>query len=275
MTPRRNVRSSLTLQVDDSTAFVLAVAPARGVPIAWEALTVSLDGRPVEVQELDEDPLTRLRLFSTTPGLLMIDYAAELIGRAPEAAVTPTDSIVYLRPSRYVQSDTLTPFARATFPGLDGAHHDGARLVREVSAWVHDRLDYVPDATSPTGGAVETLESGQGVCRDYAHLTAALLRALDVPARLVSVYAPQLEPMDFHAVVEALVDVGDHRRWVAVDSTRLAPRRGMVRVATGRDATDTAFLTNTLSDIQLLRLEVDAASTETLDDDPEELVALS
>ncbi len=261
----------MILQVDASTAFVLAVSPARDLPLAWEALTVSLDGRPVEVSELDEDPLTRLRMFSTTSGLLMVDYAAEIVGRAPEAAVTPTDPIVYLRPSRYVQSDTLTPFARETFPGLNGPHQDGARLVREVSAWVHDRLDYVPDATSPTGGAVETLESGQGVCRDYAHLTAALLRALDVPARLVSVYAPQLEPMDFHAVVEALVD----GRWVVVDSTRLAPRRGMVRMATGRDATDTAFLTNTLSDIQLLRLAVDASSSETLDDDPDELVALS
>jgi transglutaminase-like putative cysteine protease len=261
----------MTLQVDDSTAFVLAVNPAREVPLAWEALTISLDGLPVEVAELDEDPLTRLRLFSTAPGLLMVDYAAEVVGRAPAAVVSPTDPIVYLRPSRYVQSDTLTPFARETFPGLDGAHHDGARLVREVSAWVHERLAYVPDATSPTGGAVETLESGQGVCRDYAHLTAALLRALDVPARLVSVYAPQLDPMDFHAVVEAIVD----DRWVVVDSTRLAPRRGMVRMATGRDATDTAFLTNTLSDIQLLRLVVDASSSETLDDDPDELVELS
>jgi transglutaminase-like putative cysteine protease len=79
-----------------------------------------------------------------------------------------------------------------------------------------------------------------------------------------------LQPMDFHAVVEVLVD----GEWVVVDSTRLAPRRGMVRIATGRDATDTAFLTNTLSDIQLLRLEVDAASSEPFADDPDELVVL-
>ena len=40
----------MTLQVDDSTAFVLAVSPARGVPLEWEALTVSLDGHAVQVQ---------------------------------------------------------------------------------------------------------------------------------------------------------------------------------------------------------------------------------
>ena len=38
---------------------------------------------------------------------------------------------------------------------------------------------------------------------------------------------------------------------------------------------DTAFLTNTLADIQLVRLDVGAVSDEELDDDPEELVALS
>ena len=177
-----------------------------------------------------------------------IDYEATVIGRAEPLPVEPTDEIIYLRPSRYVQSDIMQPFARETFPGLDGA-----ALVRAVGAWVHDRLTYVPEASTPTGGAVETLEAGAGVCRDYAHLTAALLRALDIPARLVSVYAPQLQPPDFHAVVEAVVD----GRWVVVDSTRLAPRRGMVRMATGRDAADTAFLTNTMADILFRTLEVE------------------
>lgn len=265
----------MTLQVDARTEFILAVSTARGVPLAWEAITVSIDGNAVEPRELDEDPRTRLQLFETGQGLLMIDYAAEVEGRAPAPSVSALDPIVFLRPSRYVQSDTLTPLARETFPGLTGSHHDGTRLVREVSAWVHDRLVYDSGSTSPTGGAVETLDSGRGVCRDFAHLTAALLRALDVPARLVSVYAPGLVPMDFHAVVEALVDLDGRRQWVVVDSTRLAPRRGMVRIATGRDATDTAFLTNTLSDIQLLRLEVDAASSESFEDDPDELVALT
>ena len=80
---------------------------------------------------------------------------------------------------------------------------------------------------------------GQGVCRDYAHLTITLLRALEVPARLVAVYAPGLHPMDFHAVVEADVD----GTWCVVDATRLAPTRSLVRICAGRDAADTAFLT--------------------------------
>jgi hypothetical protein len=45
--------------------------------------------------------------------------------------------------------------------------------------------------------------------------------------------------MDFHAVVEADVD---GTRCV-VDATRLAPTSSLVRICSGRDAADTAFLT--------------------------------
>ena len=266
MTLRREVRSSLTFEVVDPTAFVLALSVAEGVPTVVETLRVALDGESVAPRPLAEAHGTRLALFEAGPGILQVDYAATVIGRAAPAAVDPLDPIVYLRPSRYVQSDTLTPFARDTFPGLEGA-----ALVRAVGDWVHAHLDYRPDATSPTGGAIETLDAGAGVCRDYAHLTAALLRALDVPARLVSVYAPQLDPMDLHAVVEALVE----GRWVVVDSTRLAPRAGLIRMATGRDATDTAFETNTLADVELLAMSVDARADVEFSDDPDELVELA
>lgn len=266
MSLRREVRSSLTFEVSDPTAFVLALSVAEGVPTVVETLRLALDGDAVTPRPLTDPYGTRLAIFETGPGILQIDYAATVIGRAAPAVVDPLDPIVYLRPSRYVQSDSLTPFARDTFPGLDGA-----ALVRAVGDWVHDHLDYRPDATSPTGGAIETLDSGAGVCRDYAHLTAALLRALDVPARLVSVYAPQLDPMDLHAVVEALIE----GRWVVVDSTRLAPRAGLIRMSTGRDATDTAFETNTLSDVELLAMSVDAHADEEFIDDPDELVELS
>ena len=88
-----------------------------------------------------------------------------------------------------------------------------------MAAWVHRRLVYTSGASRPVDTAVDTLLAGQGVCRDYAHLTITLLRALEIPARLVAVYAPGLSPMDFHAVVEADVD----GVWCVVDATRLAP----------------------------------------------------
>jgi transglutaminase-like putative cysteine protease len=263
---RREVASTMVLEVVEPTALVFAVAVASGVPTTVESLRIRIDGDELAPREVPDRHGGRLHVFDAPPGILAVDYAATVAGRAAPAPVEPLDAIVALRPSRYVQSDTLTPFARRTFPGLDGL-----RLVREVEAWVHDRLDYEAAASSPTGGAVETLDAGAGVCRDFAHLTAAILRALDVPARLVSVYAPGIEPPDFHAVVEALVD----DRWVLVDATRLAPRSTMVRIATGRDAADTAFETNTLADVRLLRLDVRASSDPAATEDPAAVLDLT
>jgi len=98
----------------------------------------------------------------------------------------------------------------------------------------------------------------------------ALLRAHDVPARLVSVYAPGLQPMDFHAVAEAYVD----GEWHVVDATALAPRETMVRIATGMDASETAFLSQHHAAVNLNRLKVTAVVDELPQDDVTELVAL-
>ena len=261
---RRDVGSSLVLRVSDPTAFVLAVAVAEGVPATDESLAVRLDDVPVDVRETSDAHGTRLHLFETGPGMLHIDYAAAVIGRAAPPPVVEGDLVTYLRPSRYVQSDSLTDRARELFGGLDGR-----ALVVAVEDWVHTHLAYDGGSTSPTGGAVETLDVGAGVCRDFANVTAAFLRALDVPARFVSVYAPELSPPDFHAVVEAYVDGS----WVVVDATRLAPRTGLVRIATGRDSADTAFLTNTLADIELLEIDV-RASGDPSTDDPADIVVL-
>jgi len=110
----------------------------------------------------------------------------------------------------------------------------------------------------------------QGVCRDYAHLVVALLRALDVPARLVSVYAPGLDPMDFHAVAEAFVD----GQWRVVDATTLAPRQAFLRIATGRDAADTAFMSVHHGMASLDAMQVTAVADRLPTDNVNELVSL-
>jgi Transglutaminase-like superfamily len=112
----------------------------------------------------------------------------------------------------------------------------------------------VPGSSDPIDGAAGTLLADAGVCRDYAHLVIALLRAVNVSARLVSVYAPGCDPMDFHPVVEACVE----GQWRVVDATCLAPRQSMVRIATGRHAADTAFLDNHKGAITLRSMKVTA-----------------
>ena len=112
--------------------------------------------------------------------------------------------------------------------------------------WRRCRRGWAPDWTTCRARATrstarsDTLLAGAGVCRDYAHLVVALLRAVNVPARLVAVYAPGCQPMDFHAVAEAFVDGSGG----SSTPRCLAPRQTLVRIATGRDAADTAFLDN-------------------------------
>ncbi len=115
-----------------------------------------------------------------------------------------------------------------------------------------ERLAYQPGSSDTLDTAVDTLLAGSGSCRDFSHLAITLCRALGVPARFVAVYAPGLSPMDFHAVVEARRGTG----WEILDPTRLAPRSSLTRIATGRDAADTAFATTLSGEAELLYSEV-------------------
>ncbi len=223
-----------------------------------EALDVRLDGAPLEVSVIGDSHGTRLHAIRAEMGLLTIDYAATVEGREPPPPSVEQDRIRYLRPSRYCESDELAATAIAEFGGLTGYS-----LLQGVSSWVGTRLDYVPGSSLPTDGAVRTLLARQGVCRDYAHLCVALLRASGVPARLVSVYAPGLDPMDFHAVCEAYVD----GMWCVVDATALAPRSSLVRIATGRDAADTAFMTVVSGHADLIDVAVGAVADALPNDD--------
>jgi transglutaminase-like putative cysteine protease len=261
----RNVSARLELETAGTSNLVLGVAVAARELISAEQLTIVLDGSPIEPEELVDRHGTRLHRFVADAGRMTIDYSAELTGQLEPAKVDPLDLVVYLRPSRYCESDSLTPTARSEFAGLSGA-----ALLTAVGDWVHDRLRYVPGSSRVTDGAVGTMLSREGVCRDYAHLVIALLRAIDVPARLAAVYAPGLSPMDFHAVAEAYVDGG----WQVVDATGLAPRQSLVRISTGRDAADTAFLTNHWADLTLNDLRITAVTDDFQLDDGRSPVAL-
>jgi transglutaminase-like putative cysteine protease len=255
----------MEIEVAGLSEMVFSMAVARESSVTEEVISFEFDGAPVQYTELVDRHGSRLQRFEAGPGHLSVSYRAVVEGHAGPPPVDELDLITYLRPSRYCESDSLLPTARSEFRGLIG--HE---LLTAVTLWVWERLAYVPGSSLVTDGAARTLMARRGVCRDYAHLVIALLRALDVPARMVSVYAPGLSPMDFHAVAEAYVD----GQWWIVDATRLAPRQSMVRIATGRDAADIAFLTNHWADLSLATLEVMAIVDELPTDDGEQLLQL-
>lgn len=96
----------------------------------------------------------------------------------------------------------------------------------------------MPGVSDENTMASDTYLARQGICRDYAHVLIALARAADIPARFASVYAPSVEPPDFHAVAEVYLGGA----WHLVDPTGMAQADEMAVIGVGRDAADVAFM---------------------------------
>lgn len=261
----RVVSCALELDVAVAAEIVLQIEAASSP--AWRAdgaVLATSDGRPLPVDVLSGEHGTRVGVLAAPSGKLAVTYRAELAPAdrcAPQDGATSPDlshleRIRYLRPSRYCPSDHLVGFAVSEF----GTDAPARQRVEAVTAWIRQRVGYVPGSSSVHDSAEHTLLTTAGTCRDFAHLGVALCRALGVPARFASTYAPGLAPMDFHAVFEAW----DGERWCAQDATGLAPRASMVRIATGRDAADTAFATVLSGIATLTMIDVSAIVTGTL-----------
>jgi transglutaminase-like putative cysteine protease len=250
----REVSSRIKLSVTEPADLVFSVAVAASNAVESETMTITVDGSPLEPVELSDAHGTRLHRVTAPVGTLELAYDA-VVGAGEPLDEAPLDAVEYLRPSRYADSDRLANVAASYVGDLSGWD-----LVQGVRRWVLENVTYAPGSTDPVDGALETYLSREGVCRDSSHLIVAFLRARGVPARLVSAYAPGLVPMDFHALAEALVDGA----WHVVDGTGLAARPALVRIATGRDAADTAFLTVQSGRADLLNVQVNAYASDGL-----------
>lgn len=145
------------------------------------------------------------------------------------------EAIPYLWPSRYCPSDRMRNFAADLFGSIEGPYSKA----RAISDWITAHVSYQSGSSTEQSSAMETFERRQGVCRDFAHLGVAFCRALNIPARYVSVYSHLLEPPDFHAVFEICIG----GIWYLFDPTQLAPMNGFTRIAAGRDAADVSVAT--------------------------------
>ncbi|MDY0909109.1 transglutaminase family protein [Microbacterium sp. CFBP9034] len=246
---QRVVTAELDLELGSSVDLIFQISAAQPVPVISEQLTFTQGDRVYTPTEIVDQSGSRLHRLLGESGRLEVRYEATVDGQATTSRTSDLEAITYLRPSRYCQSDEVFQQARRQFKGLQG--HD---LIAAVSEFVATSTTYTPGLSQGTDSAVTTLMTGQGVCRDYAHVVIALLRAMDMPARYAACFAPGLQPMDFHAVAEAYLDGA----WYVIDGTRLANRRSLVRIATGRDAADCAFLSYHGGYVGLERMRVDA-----------------
>lgn len=246
---QRLVTAELDLDLGASVDLIFQIAAAQPAPVLREELTFTQGDRVYTPTEIIDQSGSRLHRLLGEAGRLEVRYEALIDGQVAQRTTSDLEAITYLRPSRYCQSDEVFSQARRQFRGLQGLE-----LITAVSEFVASSTTYTPGLSQGTDSAVTTLMTGQGVCRDYAHVVIALLRAMDMPARYAACFAPGLRPMDFHAVAEAYLDGS----WYVIDATRLANRRSLVRIATGRDAADCAFLSYHGGYVGLQRMRVDA-----------------
>ena len=166
--------------------------------------------------------------------------ADEHAPQCPPVAL-PDDSLIYILPSRYCLPDVLGDEAWSRFGGLP----EGYGRVQAICAYVHGHLEFQYGSTTALSTAADVNAAGRGVCRDFAHLAISFCRALNIPARYVFGYLPDLDippdpaPMDFAAWME--VWLGD--RWWTFDPRNDARRKGRIVIGRGRDASDVAMAT--------------------------------
>lgn len=255
---KSQIRVGCELQYDvkapSSFLFNLAVAPNEHQQILTENLQLNPQLQATRSEIGEGNCVQRV---TSQAGSLGLTYSAgvevfAVSNQVPEIdehryAELPSEVLTYLNPSRYVESDRLAEYARRQF----GSMSPGYQRVQSICDWTNAHLAYAPGSTDNLTTACDVLVGRNGVCRDFAHLSIAMCRALGIPARYVAAYAVDMQPPDFHGLFEAYLE----DRWYLFDATRLADACGLVRISTGRDASDTPFAT-IVGDAELISKQV-------------------
>ncbi len=196
---RRDVGTTLAFNFIVPSVIAIQVAAAStGEGELSEQLDVVWGDEAISVPVIETAGANcgRVHIIEAEAGPVTIRYSASTASSArvqePPECATPSmyddEVITGLRQSRYCPSDMMLGFAQSELGAFVGTDKTAAA----VASWVFERIIYQPGSSGPTDTAIDTLLSGVGVCRDLAHLTITMCRALGVPARLVSVYAPGL-----------------------------------------------------------------------------------
>jgi transglutaminase-like putative cysteine protease len=238
-----------TAQVPTPTVF--QVQPRDEAPVSLTRQEWSVEPTTTTRRYIDlyGNPCLRLVL---PPGASTLRYDAtalvpdateEVDESAPELPPEelPDDVLMYTLPSRYCLPDMLGNEAWERFGTLAPGYGRVLAIVNHVNS--HLKFQY--GSSSALSTAADVNASGFGVCRDFTHLAITFCRALNIPARYVFGYLPDMDvepdpaPMDFCAWME--VWLGD--RWFTFDPRLNQPRKGRIPIGRGRDASDVAMAT--------------------------------
>ena len=235
--------------VDTPAVFQVEPLDAAPVSLARREWSTEPETRVRRYADLYGNPCTRVVLPAGRSTLrfgasvLVPDATEDADRHAPELPPEqlPDEVLLYTLPSRYCLPDVLGDEAWSRF----GAVPAGYDRVQAICDHVHGHLTFRYGASGPLTTAADVNASGFGVCRDFTHLAISFCRALNIPARYVFGYLPDMDvppdpaPMDFAAWME--VWLGD--RWWTFDPRNNRRRKGRILIGRGRDASDVAMAT--------------------------------
>lgn len=165
-----------------------------------------------------------------------------------EVQQLPDETLPFLLPSRYCESDRFSQMAASIVEGKAAGYEQCAAVVD----YIRSTTRYTPGSGQDIVSACDVNEMADAVCRDMAHLGIACCRALSIPARMVVGYLENLQPMDLHAWFEAYVG----GRWYTFDPTQDTLQGGRIAIAYGRDAADVAIYTQFGNPVELISMNV-------------------
>ena len=241
---------------------LLSVHPSRYGDLRTPA-TISSDGPAPLLTNVD--PFGNLRTRTIAPAgrlKLWSNFVIEDSGRPDEVAPgaeevpvaeLPEEAVGFLMGSRYCETDHLSQLAWSTF----GRSPRGWGRVQAIADYVHRHLTFGYPFARATRTAFEAHQERVGVCRDFAHLSIALCRCMNIPARYATGYLGDIgvpsvpAPMDFSAWFEAFLG----GRWYTFDARHNVPRIGRILMARGRDAADCA-ITTTFGESRLVEFKI-------------------
>lgn len=250
-TRRVAVGCEFVYDAEQETPAIFQVQPNASpiVDVVHEQWSSTPDLSPRHYVDLYSNPCTRVVL---PLGRSSFRYDAEIeVPDAtedgdPDATETapdelPDETLIYTLPSRYCLPDVLGDEAWRLF----GTTAPGYGRVQAICDHVNSHLTFQYGSSTAWSTAADVYRTRFGVCRDFTHLAISFCRALNIPARYVFGYLPEIEvapnpaPMDFAAWMQVWLA----GRWWTFDPRNNTKRKGRVLIGSGRDASDVAMAT--------------------------------
>ncbi len=152
------------------------------------------------------------------------------------------------RPTHLVSSDTEEFIALAK--RIVGTETNVKKAALKIKAFVQQQMK--PNAgIGVLRDASEIMKTKEGVCRDYAILTATIMRAAGIPTRLAS----GLVNWDGNFYYHAWVEVWDGQRWLGMDSTTPEAQISAAHVKLSDGNVEEAFTFTFLDKVKIEVLE--------------------